>query len=529
MKEYLAQMTGLAAAAMRTTRCHALLLAALLACASGNSLASLQEQDSLLTIKENFVQMKLARAKLRQFEPLADKGIVSKSDIAQHRANSELAEIRFQRSVLDLVSKEPRITVQRAVKVKDADGQQYLEVTLLNATLLADESQQALFASLDKEHEFPLEVWQRKLENVFISIREANNNFQPGTIAGAQSPFGAPSQVAIALPYESKIASWKFNEEKKLRFRLLVDSDRFNIHISYRASEREIGVYTEQKFAGTDVELTAGRINQEANLGSAIDYPFEVHRSGQDSRTFVFQAYNLPPSIRYSIVAADGKNRVSQVRLSTGETSRSLLLRLELPDRQVQGFKLDAPLPFIIAAVDDKNTAKLPLPSEIVSEAQLKALPMGVLELKLVARGTGKLAIVATSLVHELQPGHDGGFEFTVKNEGSRALENVRFDSERPNGFGVAFDPAAIASVEVGQEKKVRVRVATPDRTEAGDYELRVKTAGFTATRPLAIDDKVFRLVIKQGTSNVPLFAVSFLFLLVLMVIVYVGKKVRLR
>jgi len=495
----------------------------------------LQDQTSLLTIRENLVQVQLTRAKLQQYEPLAERGIVSKTDIEQKRADARLAEIRLQRSVMDLVSTEPKITVERAVKVKGKDGQQYLELALRNATLLVDDSQQMLFASMDKDLAFPREILQRRLDNVFISIREANN-FAGGMAGGggngngyAQGQYAMPSQVAVAIPYDLKIGSWSFNETKVLRFRLLTDAERFNIHITYRSSEHEIGVYAEQKFQGGDVELTAGRINQEANLGSAIDYPFEIRRSGQDSRAFFFQVYNLPPSISYSIVSADGKSRVSQVRLENGETARPLMLRLELPARHVEGFKLDAPLPFIVAAVDEKNVGKLPATGRKVAEADFSAQSLGSLELKLVARGLGKLSIVANSLVHELVPGAHSELSFTVKNEGSSPLENIRFDSEKPNGIGVAFEPALITSVGVGQEKKVRVRVTTPADSAVGEYEMRVKTEGYSSTRPLAIDEKVFRLVVKSGPSMLPVFVVIFLFLAVLLVIVYVGKKVRLR
>lgn len=494
--------------------------------------SGLQDQSTLLTIRENLVQVQLARAKLQQYEPLAEKGIVSKSDIEQKRADARLAEIRFQRSVMDLVSTEPKITVERAVKVKGKDGQQYLELALRNATLLVDDSQQMLFTSMDKDLAFPQEILQRRLDNVFISIREANSYPGGGGAANgsyAQGQYGMPSQVAVAIPYDLKIGTWSFNETKVLRFRLLTDAERFNIHITYRSSEHEIGVYAEQKFQGGDVELTAGRINQEANLGSAIDYPFEIRRSGQDSRAFFFQVYNLPPSINYSIVSADGKSRVSQVRLENGETARPLMLRLELPARHVEGFKLDASLPFIVAAVDEKNVAKLPAGDHKVSEADFSGQSLGSLELKLVARGLGKLSIVANSLVHELVPGAHSEFGFVVKNEGSSPLENIRFDAEKPNGIGVVFEPALITSVGVGQEKKVRVRITTPGDSAVGEYELRVKTEGYSSTRPLAIDEKVFRLIVKSGASLLPVFVVLFLFLAVLLVIVYVGKKVRLR
>jgi len=485
----------------------------------------MQEQDTLLDVREKFIQLKLARNKLSQFLPLAEKGIVSKSDFDQQRTNSELAEIKFQRAALDMMSGEPRINVERAVKVKDEHGQHFLELTLRNATQVLDDAQRALITSLDKDGDFPRELWQQQLNNVFISVKESPTyaNAMPGGMS--QSPVVA--QAAIALPYVTRIGSWGFNETKSLRFKLLINAERFNIHVNHRSSERVLGVYAEQHFSGADVELSSSRVSQEANLGTAIDYPFEIHRSGQDSRTFQLQAYNLPASVRHSFVERDSKNRVSQLRMSTGETTKALLLRIELPDKQVAGLSLDAALPFFVVASEEDRAASLPPGGAAVAAEQLAGLAFT--ELKLVARGVGKPVLNAASLVYEVEQGKPSRLEFTIKNEGSRAIENLRFDSERPTGFNAKFEPDQIGSLGVGQERKVSLEVSAPDQANAGDFELRVKTEGYSAAQPLAIEDKSFRLVVKQSTSNWPLLALALLLAGVLAVVIYVGQKVRVK
>lgn len=513
---------------MRRAGALALLCAALCGSAGLAAAAGTQEQDALLDLREKFIQLKLARSKLTQFAPLAEQGIISKSDYEQQRTNSELAEIKFQRSALDMMGGEPRITVERAVKLKDAHGQHFLEVTLRNATQVLDDSQRALISSLDKNGDFPTELWQQRLDNVYISVKESPT-FQTSMQAGA-SQMAQPSlapQAAIALPYVTKIGAWRFNETKTLRFKLLINAERFNIHVNHRSTERVLGVYAEQHFSGSDVELSSSRVSQEANLGTAVDYPFEIHRSGQDSRTFQLQAYNLPSSVRYSFLERDGKNRVSQLRMSTGETVKALLLRVELPDRQIAGMTLDAAQPFFVVASADERGASLPPATATVTAEQLGGAAFT--ELKLVARGVGKPVINAASLVHELQQGAPGKLEFTIRNDGSRAIENVRFDSERPTGFVARFEPEQIAVLGVGQERRISVDVAAPEQASAGDFELRVKTEGYSAAQPLAIEDKNFRLVVRQSASSVPLFALGLLLVAALAVVVYVGQKVRVK
>jgi hypothetical protein len=487
-----------------------------------------QDQDSLLDLREKFVQLKLARSKLAQMEPLAHQGIISRSDFEQHKSTADVAEIRFQRAALDMMNGEPRVTIERAVKLKDEQGQQFLELTLRNATQVLDDSQRALIGSLDKDGDFPRELWQRRLLDVFISVREAPS-VQEGLGQGGGGYMTTGSQVAIALPYTSRIASWPFNEARTLRFKLLVNAERFNIHINHRSSEKVIGIYAEQQFSGADVELNASRVSQEANLGTAVEYPIEIRRGSHDSQTLDVQAYNLPPGVRYSFVERDGKNRVSQIRLNTGETGKALLLRVELPERAGPGLKLDDSQAFLVVVGDTARSGPLPPPGAQVSAETFKGQSVALTELKLTTRGVGKPVLNAASLVQEVKAGEGGRLEFTIKNEGTRSIENLRFDSERPAGFDVRFEPSQIEQIPVGGERKVSVGVQAASDMAAGDFELRVKTEGYSAAQALGIEDKAFRLVVKPSTTMLPMLIVGMLLLGATTVIVYVGQKVRLR
>jgi hypothetical protein len=73
------------------------------------------------------------------------------------------------------------------------------------------------------------------------------------------------------------------------------------------------------------------------------------------------------------------------------------------------------------------------------------------------------------------------------------------------------------------------VLVEAASAAAAGDFELRMKTSAATATRPLAVEDKVFRLTIKRDFSLLPIALVLLLFAAVVAAIVYVGRHVRMR
>jgi hypothetical protein len=465
-------------------------------------------------VRDKQVQMTLARSRLERMEVLYQRGGVGRLERDQAKADAELAEIRFQYALLEMMGSQPRLSVERAVKYRDAAGAHYLDLTIRNATLVLDAAQRKALSSLDVDNKVPIELLQRRLENVYVSIGEVSAAPPAGGLGMGMGM--APANVSIALPYEARIPELDFDQVETLRFKLLADADRFNVRFAYRGNEQSIGIYPEQRFAGADVELASNQIAQEADLGSTVDFPFVLRRSGQDTRTFSLRVRDLPGGMRHAFVEPESRTRLSEIRLSTGEQSKNLALRLELPDRHTQGYELDHPLPFVIEVHDGSADGS-------------EATALAVLDLKLVVRGTGQLVVNAPALVHELGRGETVPVRLSVRNEGSRSIEDIVFASEHPLGWRVEFDPPYIETLAVGAEREVAVLVEAASAAAAGDFELRMKTSAATATRPLAVEDKVFRLTIKRDFSLLPIALVLLLFAAVVAAIVYVGRHVRMR
>lgn len=481
---------------------------------------STQEQKKLLVVKDKYVQMKLARSELKREKLLFVKGGNSKHKVESFEANAELSEIRFQQALLELLNSQPKVTIEKAIKYKDNQGQHFLDITVKNTTQVLDASQRDMLASFDNDVNIPVDLWQRNLENIFISIKEVTNSPSNAMPAG---------NVAIALPYESRIPTLAFNETKVLKFRLLTNTERFNIHINYRGSEQVIGVYAEQYFEGANVELVASQITKEADLGTVVEYPFTMRRNSQDTRTFQLNLYNMPSGVRYNFLEKASNTPVSQIRMSTGDSEKSLLLRLELPEKHTQGFELDVPVTFFIVAFDANNAQDIPSIKYKITAEKLETLIVAHSKLNLVARGIGKPVINAPSLIHHLEPGVEKKFTFNIKNEGSRELKNISFESERPIDWNVKIKPAYIAELPVNIEQKVTVFVTASSNSLAGDFDLRLKTEGYTATRPIAIEDKVFRLAIKPVASSAPIIIIVFIFISIIALIIFMGRKVKIR
>jgi len=66
--------------------------------------------------------------------------------------------------------------------------------------------------------------------------------------------------------------------------------------------------------------------------------------------------------------------------------------------------------------------------------------------------------------------------EFLIANTGTAPLLNLAFDSTKPQGWSVEFEPKMIDSLKPGDIQKVTTTIQTSDRTIAGDYLLTVSS-----------------------------------------------------
>jgi len=66
--------------------------------------------------------------------------------------------------------------------------------------------------------------------------------------------------------------------------------------------------------------------------------------------------------------------------------------------------------------------------------------------------------------------------EFLVANTGTATLLNLAFDTRKPEGWSVEFEPKKIDSLKPNDIQKVTTTIQTSDRTVAGDYLLTVSS-----------------------------------------------------
>ncbi len=72
----------------------------------------------------------------------------------------------------------------------------------------------------------------------------------------------------------------------------------------------------------------------------------------------------------------------------------------------------------------------------------------------------------------EVIPGEDNALFMEVRNNGDKEITNIRFDSDKPEGWVVDFEPGSIDYLGAGSSQTIDVKVIPGRDTNRGEYNL---------------------------------------------------------
>ena len=82
------------------------------------------------------------------------------------------------------------------------------------------------------------------------------------------------------------------------------------------------------------------------------------------------------------------------------------------------------------------------------------------------------LRILPEYYYKEVTPGEDNALYMEIRNNGDKEITNIRFDSDKPQGWVVDFHPDSISSLSAGSSQTINVNVIPSPDTSRGDYNL---------------------------------------------------------
>jgi hypothetical protein len=471
-----------------------------------------QTQDSqsmkLLRLKSAQLSLDLKKADFDRYLKLKEEGLASEADFAQRQTSYLQAQVDYQQALISFMGSEARISVASAVKFQDGSGKKFVRVALRYAS---KELKELANLKISAEDLFPLD-FMKEIKDVYVSL------LTEGKI--------------ISDPYEKSIASMPIETEREVTFQLLKDVESLDVNISYSGKTEKTSVYLQKGVSANIVTVNSAQFSQEADLESTATYDLSLEKFSGEANVFKLEAVNLPQQITYEFSDPTTSARLSQIKFSEGITSLKLQLKLYLPKNPDDRVVLDKPLEFFVLALDNDQTLKLrelETAGAGIGPKEIEGLKAGSVKLELIPRGVPKVEVQAVNLYHEIKAGDNIGMDVTIRNTGTRKLNNVRVFCDLPLNWRVEIKPDLLATLEQNKDEVVSIKFLPPAGVSVGDYEPKIRTDAVADNRRVESEDKIVRIHITSKANVLGIGALVLLLVGLLVGIVVFGIKLTRR
>jgi NPCBM-associated, NEW3 domain of alpha-galactosidase len=477
-----------------------------------SGVAQTQESQSmkLLRLKSAQLSLELKKADFDRYLKLKEEGLASEADYAQRQTAYLQAQVDYQQALISFMGSEARISVASAVKYQDRSGKKFVRVALRYAS---KELKELANLKISAEDLFPLD-FMKEIKDVYVSLLSEGK--------------------VISDPYEKTVASMPIETVRDVTFQLLKDVENLDISVSYSGKTETTSVYLQKGVSANMVTVNSAQFSQEADLESTATYDLSLEKFSGEANVFKLEAVNLPQQITYEFSDPTTSARLSQIKFSEGVTSLKLQLKLYLPKNPDEKVILDKPLEFFVLALDNDQTEKLRALEAAAGGAGLGAesvetLKAGSVKLELIPRGVPKVEVQAVNLYHEIKVGDTIAMDVTIRNTGTRKLNNVRVFCDLPLNWRVEIAPDLIGTLEQNKDEVVKIRFLPPDGVSVGDYEPKIRTDAIADNRRVESEDKIVRIHITSKANVIGIGALVLLLVGLLVGIVVFGIKLTRR
>jgi hypothetical protein len=470
-----------------------------------------QTQDSqsmkLLRLKSAQLSLDLKKSDFDRYLKLKEEGLTSEADFSQRQTSYLQAQIDYQQALISFMGSEARISVASAVKFQDGSGKKFVRVALRYAS---KELKELANLKISAEDLFPLD-FMKEIKDVYVSLLSESK--------------------IVSDPYERSVASMPIETERSVTFQLLKDVENLEISISYSGKTEKTSVYLQKGVSANIVTINSAQFSQEADLESTATFDLSLEKFSGEANVFKLEAVNLPQQITYEFSDPTSSARLSQIKFSEGVTSLKLQLKLYLPKNPDDRVVLDKPLEFFVLALDNDQTQKLRAIETAagIGPKEIEGLKAGSVKLELIPRGVPKVEVQAVNLYHEIKAGDNIGMDVTIRNTGTRKLNNVRVFCDLPLNWRVEIKPDLLATLEQNKDEVVSIKFLPPAGVSVGDYEPKIRTDAVADNRRVESEDKIVRIHITSKANVLGLVALVLLLVGLLVGIVVFGIKLTRR
>ena len=430
----------------------------------------------MLDLKKARADYEVARQKFENDTRLYDEKAISANEYTMSRNALLSQEVNYQKLILQLISQQSYVIIDRAVKYQTANGERRVKITL-KSTLEGNEEYLSQFG----EHfdVFTPEMRAGKVYNVFVSLLDISD------------------QTIIGSPYEYQIPFIETGKEASADFMLLKDIESLRVSLNYNGRNDNKNIYLKMDASMNVVDISSMQFSQEADLSSSASYGLNLERFSTSDDIYRLMVVGLPQQITHEFM--DDNSRVSQIRFAQGINTKRLSLRVFLPDRDDEQIRIDQPIKFHVLTFTNEQYGQIS--GREIPYEQLVTMSCGSEALELIPRGRGRIEVRATNLYHEISAGDSVTMNITVRNAGTRRLDNIRITTDNPLGWRTTVSPDLIRTLDPERETTVHISISPPKDGGVGAQEVKIKTEALADNRKVETEDKTIRIQVNAKTS----------------------------
>ena len=466
------------------------------------------DQYRLLGLKRAKEAFEIARAHFERQERLFRSEMVAAAALDDARRQLSEAEVNFQQSLLAVLFEQQYVAVMGAVKYQNGDGRANVRLTLDNTSGGGAELKRLI--KLDDELFESLQA--DVIHDVYVSLTNDDG-------------------AIISQPYEAKLEELVYGDPATVEFGLLQDLDAVTVQLAYGMNaQRSVKIFLQKDSSVDRVVVQSEQFSQEVELGASATFGLTLELFSGRTDTYKLEVVGLPKEIHRYFVDPSSGARLAQFKFTESTQTRNAGLQVFLPDRDSGAVVANEPIPFWVLVIPRLGVEDLgPLDGRDWSQQAVDGLGVGAVRLELVPRGVGQLRVKAPILYFRAAPGAPVEVKLDVINEGTRRLDNVELSVDPPLHWAKEVDPPVVASLDIGEEKTVKLSLTPPADAAVGKYETRIRTTSYSDNQPIEAEDKTVTVEIEARVSVAPSVALILALIGLILGVVVFGVRLARR
>lgn len=473
------------------------------------SFAQENQASLLLDLKKTRATYEIAKEKYENDKALLENKAISETEFNQSKNELLSKEVDYQKLILKLISEQSYVIVEKAIKYQNKTGERRVKV-ILRSTM---EGNQEYLQQFEQYFDvFTPEMRTSRIYNVFVSLENMQD------------------QIIIGSPYIIRIPSIELGKTAVVDFKLLKDVENVQVALKYDGGNDAMNVYLEKDASANIVDIISTQFSQETDLGSSATYDLTLERFSTSDDVYQLIVLNLPRQVSTDFLDSETNARLSQLKFNQGVNIRKLSLKTYLPDRDDENITIDQPMEFYVVVLTREEFDKLANDrNKKFTKKELDKIQGGKVRLELTPRGVGRIEVQAPSLYHEITVGDSVIMKVTIRNDGTRRLDNIKISTDNPLHWSSIIQPDLIKSLDPEKEEMVYISIIPPSDVSIGAQEVKIKTQALADNRRVQTEDKTVRIQIEAKT---PVLWTMFLIILLIGLvvgIVILGIKISKR